>query len=291
LRVLITGGSGRVGTTVVEHLQADHEVTVFDIQPPRVAGVKHIAGDILELDQINAAVADADAVVSLAAIPMPIPGDEEHVFKVNVVGLHNVLLAAERCGIERVVHASSDSTLGFVFGSGKVAPQYLPIDEVHPLAPEDTYGLSKLINEKTCRAVSRRTGMTTICLRYCWVWTAENYRQASQLVGNPEENIRGLWAYIDMRDVAGAVGKALTAPVQGFEVFLLSAADTHCEMPTLELVARYLPDTGYIRKPAQFQERPHRSLLDFSKAERMLGWQPHYTWRAECERLQTDAEQ
>ncbi len=98
----------------------------------------------------------------------------------------------------------------------------------------------------------------------------ESYRQPSQLAGSPEGNVRGLWAYIDVRDVAEAVHKALTAPVQGFEAFLLSAADTHCEVPTLKLVARYLPDTGCIRNPAQFQERPHRSLLDCSKAERML---------------------
>jgi len=252
---------------------------VFDIQPPQVTGVEHIAGDILDPDQISAAVADADAVVNLAAIPVPIPGEEERVFQVNVVGLHNVLLAAERGGIERVVHASSDSVLGYIMSSREVAPEYIPIDEQHPLAPENTYALSKVVNEETCRAVSRRSGMTTICLRYCWVWTAENYHQASQLVGNPAENIRGLWAYIDVRDVAEAVGKALTAPVEGFEAFLLSAADTHCEMPTLELVAKYLPNTGCIRNPAQFQEYPHRSLLDCSKAERMLGWQPRHTWR------------
>ena len=279
MRVLITGGSGHVGATVTEHLRADHEVTVFDLEPPPVAGVEHIGGDILELDQISAAVTDAEAVVNLAAIPTPLPGEEQRVFEVNVVGLHNVLLAAEQHGVERVIHASSDSVLGYIMSSREVAPEYIPIDEQHRLAPENTYALSKVINEETCQAVSRRSGMTTICLRYCWVWTAENYRQSSQLVDNPQENVRGLWAYIDVWDVAEAVGKALTAPVQGFEAFLLSAADTHCEVPTLELAARYLPNTGCIRNPSQFTEHPHRSLLDWSKAERMLGWYPHHTWR------------
>ena len=101
---------------------------------------------------------------------VPLAGEDERVFNTNVVGLHNVLLAAEKHRIQQVIHASSDATLGYVSSKSEMAPEYIPIDEEHPLQPENAYALSKVVNDETCKAFSRRSDMTTICLRYCWVW-------------------------------------------------------------------------------------------------------------------------
>jgi len=286
VRILLTGGSGKVGTVAANRLKRHHQVTVFDVNSPCVSGVDYIEGDILNLAQVTAATASAEAVVNLAAIPVPLPGEDERVFNTNVLGLHNVLLAAEEHGIKRVIHASSDSMLGYIFGQSKVAPEYVPIDEAHPLRPQDVYGLSKLINEETCKAFSRGGDMTIICLRYCWVWWwPDSYLQQPEINLEPAQNVRNLWAYIDARDVAAAIDRALTAPMEGFHAFFLSASDTFCEIPTLELIAQYLPGAKCIRNPAQFHRQPHRTLLDLTEAKRLLGWKPRYRWRQELKRL------
>ena len=290
MRVLLTGGSGNVGTVAARRLKRHHQVTVFDLNPPRVGGLDYIEGDLLDLAQVTAATAGVEALVNLAAIPVPLPGEDERVFNTNVVGLHNVLLAAQQHGINRVIHASSDSVLGYVMSQGEVAPEYLPLDEEHPLQPDDAYSLSKVVNEETCKAFSRRGEMTTICLRYCWVWWwPDSYRQQPELARDPARYMRPLWGYIDARDVAAAIDCALTAPVEGFEAFFLSAPDTFCEVPTLELIARYLPEARCVRNPAQFRRRPHRGLWDLTKAERLLAWRPRYRWRQELKRLQESA--
>jgi len=243
---------------------------------PEKSGVGFVRADILWLSQVVDAIRGQDAIVHLAAIPHPLNDPPQRVFEVNVMGTFNVLQAAHEEGVRRVVFASSDSTLGLCFGAPDRVPHYLPIDECHPLEPEDPYGLSKLIGEEICRAYARLGPMSVVALRPAWVWTKEEKEELKPLVEDPAKWVFGLWAYVDARDLARAFRLALEADgLPPFDVFLISADDNGTREESIELVRRYLPAVKDIRR----QLRGRESLIDTAKAKRMLGFAPRYTWR------------
>lgn len=282
MRVVVTGGAGYVGRTVVQSLALNHEVLIFDRSEP-VSG-KFSQGDILDLAGLKQAFAGAEAVVHLAAIPVPFRDPDDRVMEINVLGTERVVAAAAACGVKRLVAASSDSTLGFVFGEGQIVPEYLPCDEEHPLRPRDAYGLSKLIDEEICRRYTRATGIETICLRYCWVWSEREYAAIESLQSQPQSFVGQLWGYVDVRDVAQAVGKSLTAPGITHETLFISARRTFIPRSTLELVREYLPGTVAIRRPEYFAEEPQRCLHDYARAQRVIGYEPRHDWEECCKR-------
>lgn len=279
--VLVTGGSGNVGGFVCRDLvRHGYQVTIFDRRPPARKGSMGFAeGSILSLADLRPAMDGVDAVVHLAAIPHPANDPPDVVFEVNTMGTHRVLDAAAQSGVGRVVAASSDSTYGFVFGTGAERPQYLPVDEEHPVCPADPYGLSKLLDEQICAQHSRRYGMTTVALRYCWVWFPPDYPDPAALAANAENCRRTLAGYVDARDVAQAVRLALQAPLSGHETFLISARDTYLPIPTREFIAQTFPELRELREPGRFVGDGFESLLSTAKAERMLGFRARHTWR------------
>lgn len=281
--VLVTGGSGNVGGFVCRDLvRHGYRVTVFDRRPPAGKGAMGYAeGSVLSLPDLRAAMAGVDAVVHLAAIPHPANDPADVVFEVNAMGTYRVLDSAAQAGVGRAVVASSDSTYGFVFGTGEERPQYLPIDEEHPTRPADSYGLSKWVDEQICAQHSRRYGMTTVALRYCWVWFPPDYPDPGALAADAESCRRTLAGYVDARDVAQAVRLALQAPLSGHETFLISARDTYLPFPTRDFIAQAFPDLPELRQPAQFMVDAFASLFSTAKAERILGYRAEHTWRSQ----------
>jgi nucleoside-diphosphate-sugar epimerase len=180
--------------------------------------------------------------------------------------------------VKRLVAASSDSTLGFVFGEGQIVPEYLPIDEQHPLRPRDAYGLSKLIDEEICRRYTRTTGIETVCLRYCWVWSEREYAAIESLQAQPQTFVGQLWGYVDVRDVAQAIERSLIASGIVHETLFISGRRTFMREPTLELVRSYLPESVELRGPEYFAEEPNRCLHDYARATRVIGYEPAYDW-------------
>ena len=282
MRVLVTGGSGYVGRAVVARLCERHEVIVFDRVRPE-AEVAFVPGDILDLPRLTSAFAGVDAVVHLAAIPAPGRDPDDRLMEVNVMGTERVVAAAAACGVRRVVTASSDATLGFVFGEGKIVPEYLPCDEQHPLRPADAYGLSKLVGEEICRRYTRRTGLETVCLRYCWVWSDDHYRSLADLQRDPRAFVGQLWGYVDVRDVAQAVEKSLVAPGIAHETLFISARRTFIPRPSVELIHQYLPTSVRLARPEYFATEPNRCLHDYTRATQVIGFAPEHDWE-ECAR-------
>jgi nucleoside-diphosphate-sugar epimerase len=278
--VMITGGSGNVGRFVVAELAKTWHVVNFDQRPQRPRQKSELReGDILSVDDLRAGMKGVDAIVHLAAVPTLGAGTPDQIIEVNVLGTHRVLETAAQAGIKRVVIASSDSTFGFVFGTGAERPEYLPLDEGHPTRPADAYGLSKLLGEEICAAHARRFGMTTVALRYCWVWFPPDYPPIDALIANDENCRRTMAGYVDARDVGQAVRRSIEADLRGHETFMISAADTYLREPTLDFIARHFPDLPTLRKPVAMMGNPHVALFDCTKARTILGYKPRYTWR------------
>ena len=274
MQIVVTGGSGHVGTAVVRRLMAGHDVSVYDAQAPRLE-VAHVAGDILDLPSLTSAFAGVEAVVHLAAVPALGRAPDDSLMEVNVMGTERVVAAAVAAGVRRLVSASSDSTLGFVFGEGRILPEYLPCDETHPTRPLDAYGLSKVIGEEICRRYTRAAGIETVCLRYCWVWSDAEYAAVRSFQAQPGSFIGQLWGYVDALDVAQAVERSVLTPGLSHETLFISARRTFMPCPTRELVERFLPPTVKLRGD-WLADEPQRCLLDCSRAERILGFAPEH---------------
>ncbi|MEX5709969.1 NAD(P)-dependent oxidoreductase [Parafrankia sp. FMc6] len=285
MRVLVTGDQSPVGMAVTATLTtAGHQIVGFDLVDGH---------DVRDTAAVERACAGCDAVAHLAAVDEPVTdpdlarfgpattGSDRLIFETNVLGTGNVLRAAERHGLSRMILMSSVHVLGCFGGRGE--PAYLPLDDQHPAAPVGPYALSKWLAEQMCAATTTATGIATVCLRPPGVFTAATYaaiRQARR--DNPSFEWSPIWeygAFLDVRDLATAVERALTVPLAGHHRLLLCAADiSSAEHGSRELVGRLLPDVPWQGGP-EYDGEPFRSLIDTAGARSLLGWTPHHRWR------------
>jgi len=289
MKIAVTGGSGPIGTYVCEELmKAGHQVASLD-QRPAPAGVEFVQVDLTSLDATRKAVAGFDQVVHLAAIPNPYGGNPpEEIIGVNTVLSYNVFEAARLEPIPRVVYGCSESSTGFGIHHVKLVPEYVPIDEEHPLWPHETYSLSKHFGERIGANYARAFGMEVISLRYTWVWVKRDESAARRIMdqarqGFVPETIDGFGAYIGVRDVARACARAADFQFpprteMPFETFFLTARNTFHPLPTLELLERSFGTCPPVKDPAYFRDDPFASAFDIRKAGRLLGWQPRLDW-------------
>ncbi len=223
-----------------------------------------------------------EAVIHLAAL-LGLRNESPHeIMHVNLHGTWNVLTAAADAGVKRVIYMSSVDALGVFKGERK--PAYLPLDDVHPCHPGTPYGISKWLAEEMCRLWSKRTAIPVICLRPPGVWTTDTYyRIQAARQKRPSYEWDPYWeygAFIDVRDLAEASIRALTARVQDFVCVLVATADiTTSGKSSKELVAWLHPDVEW-RGGAEYEQEPYRSLISTDNARRILEWEPRYTWRA-----------
>jgi nucleoside-diphosphate-sugar epimerase len=249
-----------------------HEVVGFD----RASG-----DDLLDAAAIRRAAVGCDAIVHLAALAHDTAGTPEQIMAVNVLGTWHVLLAAEAAAVGRVIHFSSAQVLGIA--EGERLPDYFPVDDAHPRRAMRAYGLSKRLAEDMCAGFTARTGVPTIALRPVWVLRPDMYEQIEarrQAAATSEWS--PFWefgAFVDVRDVATAVERALVVPLEGHHRALLCASDISATQPSLDMAARLAP-TVPVRDRNQYRDAPWRALVDCSVAARVLGWQPVHTWAA-----------
>src|SRR5215213_3521578 len=164
-KVVVTGGSGKAGRAVVRDLlEVGYEVLNADTVEPEESLCQCIRTDLTDLGETFEVLQGAEGVVHLAAIPAPGRYPAGETFRNNSVSTYNVFSAATSLGMQRVVWASSETTLGLPFDREK--PAYAPIDEDHPLYPESSYALSKTISEEMARQFSRTTATTFAGLRF-----------------------------------------------------------------------------------------------------------------------------
>ncbi|MBU2980204.1 NAD(P)-dependent oxidoreductase [Lentibacter algarum] len=290
-KILVTGAAGLLGQHAVRQLQEQYDVSGFDLKAGTAAIDWHL-GDLADADSLKEAVAGQDAIVQIAAIPNIWSGTGAQTMQVNVVGLYNLLNAAEEAGVKRVVICSSDSVVGFTVAEGAmVPPQYLPIDLDHPLNATDPYALSKVLGEEMGRSFAARGKLEVLVMRPVFVaypemhdeiraraLAPENYKGPS--VGGPSSAGGGpCWHHIDPRDLARAFQLGLEMEYRGFDRFFLSANVTLSPEPTLERLANWLGYVPEIRDPAVYDDTPHAPLYDLRHARDVLGFEAAYDAR------------
>lgn len=276
MKILVTGGLGKVGGPVVEELLGGgHEVTVLDRLPgPRDGGnVRYLVGEIQDLGQVIEAAAGTDAILHLAAVHNPYVAPTNVVFDTNVIGTFNAHHAAFRLGIPRVVSTSSNAAVGWAYSEGAFLPDYLPIDEDHPLRPIDSYGLSKQVGETIARSYSLK-GVDTVVIRPSGVVTPEALDEIRRAGGRVPEGWRE-YSYIDVRDLAVAFRLAVEKPLPGCTVMFVVADDSTVAEPLCELLPRLNPAIGD-RAQELTGTRP---VFTNAKAREVLGWKPLHSWR------------
>lgn len=278
MRIAVTGGSGKLGRAVVQDLgQHGHSVFVLDAVTDDPEAV--IVTDLTDYGQVLGALSGVDdrygrldAVVHLAAIPAPGRAPNAAIFHNNIRCTYNVFEAARAAGITRIVWASSETVLGLPFDT---PPPYAPVDEDYPARPESTYSLTKVLEETAashfCRWDSR---LTMIGLRFSNVMEPADYAAFPAYDADPQLRKWNLWAYIDARDGAQAVRRALDYDAPGADVFVIANADTVMSRPSAELMADVFPDVPLTRAL-----RGTETLLAIDKARRLLGYDPEHSWR------------
>ena len=258
MRVVVTGGSGRLGQYVIRELFTHaHGVSSLDVIKPRECLCPTHVVDLEKLDALAAHLKNADAVVHLARIRFPYtetgfdpaqkrwmfadPAGDTDRFKQNVAMTNHVLTAAEACGVRRVVCGSSLAVYGLYYPATPMLPDYLPVDEEHPRRPQDPYGLTKLAGEQLCDAFALRTGAQVASLRFAGVYTEAHRPMLVERRKDPL--IRGtgaLWSYVDARDAARACRLALEAQFSAHQAFNICAPRTMMNIPTRALIRNYL---------------------------------------------------
>jgi UDP-glucose 4-epimerase len=262
-------------------VDAGLEVTASDLGRPRfeadIDAVAYREADLTDAGDAFAVIRGHDAVVHAAAIPDPTSNAPHMVFRNNLMATFNALEAAVRFGVPRFVNISSETVPGFFFPERPFLPDYVPVDEEHPIRPQDPYATAKHFGELLMDAAVRRSDIRCISIRPCWVQHEGNYegnlgpqvRDASVLSPN-------FWSYIDVYDLADAIVLATESDLPGHEVFYIASPDNVGGRPFEKIVREYYGDEVEIKRPLP---REDASGISTARAERMLGYSPKRSWR------------
>lgn len=289
-RIIFTGGSGKAGRYVVQYLiEQGHQVLNLDTRPLDNPKVRTLITDITDSGQVFNALSSytglhefdpslrpqpIDAVVHFAAIPRIMIAPDNELFRVNALGTYNVIEAAVKLGIRKVIIASSETTYGLVFANEPRSPRYFPLDEEYDVDPMDSYALSKVVNEQTARAFALRSGFDIYALRIGNVIEPSEYKLFPGWFANPGFRKRIAWSYIDARDLGQITLRAIEKDGLGFQIFNAANDDTSSDLPTRELIDRFYPGVPLKRELGEFE-----TLLSNWKARDILGFRSEHGWR------------
>ena len=278
MRIAVTGGTGKLGRHVVRRLTDDgHQVLTLDRAGERspellvvdLRNYGHVVDALLGVDDRHEGF---DAVVHLGAIPAPGILPDAATFENNMLSTYNVFQAARRAGIKKVVYASSETVLGLPFD---IDPPYIPVDEEYPPRPESTYSLVKTLEERMAVEMTRWDPELSITgLRFSNVMDEADYEKFPSFDADPTLRKWNLWGYIDGRDGAQAVARALENAKPGFEAFIIANADTVMSRSSAGLAAEVFPGVMVTKELGE-----HETMLSIDKARRLLGYEPEHSWR------------
>jgi nucleoside-diphosphate-sugar epimerase len=289
-RIVFTGGSGKAGKHAVPHLLAKgYDILNIDLKPLDCPGVFTLTADLTESGQAYNALTThfgyggyelgrppsaPDAVVHFAAIPAILREPDNATYRANVMSTYNVLEAAMKLGVRKVIVASSETTYGVCFAEGDKDYHSFPLEEDYDIDPMDSYGLSKLVNEKTARAFAMRYGADIYALRIGNVIEPHEYDRFPGFIADPMSRKRNAWSYIDARDLGEIVHCCLQKDGLGFQVFNAVNDTITMNMPTKAFLAKYCPKTKVTREMGEWE-----GPLSNRKAREVLGFKEAHNWR------------
>lgn len=279
--ILVTGALGTLGRWTVEELAGDYEVVGVDLRRPERTPydtVEYLAADLTEQGPAWEILTDVapDAVVHFAAVPGAGRRAGTDTFLTNVASAYNVMTAAGEVGAE-VVWSSSEATYGVTFREQARPLQFLPVDETHPQRPEDAYGTSKIVGELLAERTHRHYGVPVTSLQPSWVQVPGEYETAAVRESfDPDDPTPSgsLWAYVDVRDVARMVRRALETDRAGHERYISAAADNYVDAPTADAI-----EAAWGTLPEECALAGDEAGFTTAKAQRDLGWEPRHSWR------------
>jgi nucleoside-diphosphate-sugar epimerase len=207
-------------------------------------------------------------------VPRILIQPDNETFKANVVSTYNIIEASVKLGIRKVVIASSETTYGVCFAEGDKDYHEFPLDEDYDIDPMDSYGLSKVVNEKTARAFAMRTGADIYALRIGNVIEPHEYDMFPGFLKDPMSRKRNAWSYIDARDLGQIVHLCLGKDGLGFQVFNAVNDTITANEPTADFLAKWCPNVPLKRQP-EGAEAP----ISNRKARDVLGFREEHDWR------------
>jgi len=289
-RIVFTGGSGKAGRHAVQYLlQKGDRVLNVDLKPLDLPGVNTLIADLTDSGQTFNALTShfgfdgyeegappqaPDAVVHFAAVPRVLLQPDNETFRVNVMSTYNVIEAAMKLGVRKVIIASSETTYGVCFAEGDKDYHSFPLEEDYDVDPMDSYGLSKVVNEKTARAFAMRYGADVYALRIGNVIEPQDYAAFPRYLADPPCRKRNAWSYIDARDLGEIVHLCVQKDGLGFQVFNAVNDTITADLPTAEFLATYAPNTPLTRPMG-----PNEAPLSNRKIRQMLGFREAHPWR------------
>jgi nucleoside-diphosphate-sugar epimerase len=288
-RVIFTGGSGKAGRHALPYL-VDHGYEVMNVDLVRLEDprVNTLITDITDSGQVFNALSSytglldqgtltpqpVDAVVHFAAIPRILIKPDNELFRINALGTYNVIEAAVKLGIRKIIVASSETTYGICFAEEDRDPRYLPFEEDYDVDPMDSYALSKVVNEVTARAFALRSGFDIYALRIGNVIEPHEYSRFPTFFANPEMRKRIMWSYIDARDLGQIVRLCIEKDGLGYQVFNAANDEVSSNIPTAELLKRFYPNVPVRRELGEFE-----GIFSNRKIREVLGFKEEHSWR------------
>ena len=291
MRIFFTGGTGKAGKHAIQYLlEQGHRVMNVDLKPLDYPGVDNLIADITDSGQIFNAMSSYagldelesgngipkfDAVVHFAAVPRILIKPDNETFRVNTIGTYHVIEAAVKLGIKKIIIASSETTYGICFSDGKTDPKVLPLEEDYEVDPMDSYGLSKVVNEKTAQSFQRRSGFDIYALRIGNVIEPHEYAELfPHYFEHPEVRRRNAFCYIDARDLGQIVDLCLQKDGLGFQIFNAGNDQNGAIIPTKELAEKFFPNVPLSREMGE-----HEALFSNRKIREVLGFKENHNWQ------------
>lgn len=290
-RIFFTGGSGKAGKHVIDYLlKKGHRVMNVDLKPLDHPGVDNLIADITdsgqmfnamrsyagfdELDQ-GSGVPKFDAIVHFAAVPRILINPDNETFRINTMGTYNVIEAAVKLGIKKIIIASSETTYGICFSDGKTNPKVLPLEEDYDVDPMDSYGLSKICNEQTARSFQRRSGVDIYALRIGNVIEPHEYEELfPKYLKHPEMRRRNAFCYIDARDLGQIVDLCIQKDGLDYQVFNAGNDQNGALLSNEELIERFFSGVP-LSRPLD----AHEALFSNRKIREVLGFKEEHNWQ------------
>ncbi len=289
-RIIFTGGSGKAGKHAVPHLLAKgYSILNVDLKPLDQPGVNTLIADMTDSGQVLNALTThfgfdgfnkgappkaPDAVVHFAAIPRVLIEPDNKTFATNVISTYNLIEAATKLGVKKIIIASSETTYGVCFAEGDKDFHSFPLEEDYDIDPMDSYGLSKVVNEKTARAFAMRYGADIYALRIGNVIEPHEYDHFPAFIAEPLSRKRNAWSYIDARDLGEIVHLCLQKDGLGFQVFNAVNDTITLNTPTEEFLRRHYPNIKVTRKMGEFE-----APISNKKTREVLGFKEAHNWR------------